>query len=258
MRRCAVVLGTAAAVSTSGCTLDVRNLAARESDAAFVVGGDATSGSPIHIRDSGKLGYSIEDAGPPDSSIVYKPPPPTNQGCMHFVNGDADCANTVAFNADFNSDIKGWSSNNDAIIRWVNFDSQNAKGSGSLGVKVSTVGDFDGPVEAAATQCVSVDSDLTYQFQAEVYIKRDQVDGGQAFIEVWLFDGDGCQGLVHLPSYTLGTFFTTNKWSDLVAQTNIKPSQGVKSMSVRLGVQKPFRSNPFEALFDAIRITTYK
>ncbi|HVW26064.1 MAG TPA: hypothetical protein VHC69_11895 [Polyangiaceae bacterium] len=258
MRVYGAVIFALAALPSYGCTLDHRYLEASASDAALVVA-DGQARPLTYIKDAGQVHYSLDaGGGPPDASFTPDLPPPTNTGCMHFVNGDADCADTVALNADFNTDIKGWTSDNQAVLRWVNFDSQNASGSGSLGVKVATIGDFDGPVEAAASQCITVDSTLTYQYQASVYIKRGQIDGGQAQIEVWFFDQDGCQGLVHTPSYTIGTFYTTDKWADLVAQTNLKPPDGVKSMSVRLGVQKPFRSDPFEALFDAIRVTTYK
>lgn len=247
-----------AVVSTSACTLDVRSLKAAPEDGGKLPNlGDATSGGP-YFKDSAAVTYTKDAGRGPADTGPSSPPPPSNVGCVHFVDATADCDRTLTVNSDFNSDDKGWESSGGAVLRWVPFDVQGSSKSGALGVKTAQVGDFDGPVESAATQCIPVAAGTIYDYAADVYIKRGQVDGGQAQIEVWFFDKANCDGLVHTPAYSLQTFYATNRWETLVSATSLKPEETIHSQAVRLVVQKPFRSDPFEVLFDAVRITARK
>jgi hypothetical protein len=241
------------ALTVSACALDERFLKPTPPDGGVIT--DATGGP--FFKDTGNVAYDASNE-PTSTDTGAPPPPPTNVGCMHFRDGAADCNRTLVQNADFNSDVKGWDASGGAVLRWVEFDVQGAKGSGSLGVKTAQVGDFDGPVEGAATQCIPATAGMIYDYAASVYVKRGQVDGGQAQIEVWFYDKADCAGLVHTPAYSLGIFYATNRWMDLVGATSLLPPEGVSSMAVRLVVQKPFRSDPFEVLFDAVRVTSRK
>jgi len=247
-----------AAVCASACTLDARSLKpAHEDGGSLPVLGDATGGGP-YFKDSAAVTYTRDAGNGPVDTGASSPPPPSNVGCVHFVDATADCDRTLTQNSDFNGDDDGWASSGGAVLRWVPFDVQGSSKSGALGVKTAQVGDFDGPVESAATQCIPVVPDTIYDYAAGVYIKRGQVDGGQAQIEVWFYDKPNCDGLVHTPAYSLQTFYATNRWETLVSATSLKPEETIHSQAVRLVVQKPFRSDPFEVLFDAVRVTARK
>src|SRR5882672_9779960 len=134
------VLGTAA------CTVDSRVLHRRQSetgDAQTAESGLPMSGGPsLHLVDSGPVDYTDAGELPPVPSS--KPRELDAGPCMHTdIHGNPDCSQTLAVNADFNRTIQAWDVAQGAVVRWVDFDSNSARGSGSMAVKNGLVGDLD-------------------------------------------------------------------------------------------------------------------
>jgi hypothetical protein len=241
---------------SQGCSVDDRQLS-RRFDTSLVSSSEDSGvlilpdSGGIGIKKSGPVNY-VEDAGRPAAHDAAPPPP---EVCLHIVDGAPDCDRTLATNADFNTDITGWAASGFAELRWVEKDSQNASGSGSIAVKNGTTANLDGLGEVAATQCFPVVPQRTYDYQASVYIKRGQVDYGQAQLGVWFYERAKCQGLVQAGgAYAVGSVQATNSWLPIVG--SLAPVPSSLSMSVRLIVQKPYQSDPLEVLFDAVRITS--
>ncbi len=241
------VLGTAA------CTLDSRYLqqqSADVTDAQAESGSPTSSGPHVHFVDSGQLDY--EDAGAPPPMPSSMPVEVDAGPCVHTdIKGLPDCSDTLAVNADFNRTISGWDSAQGGVIRWVDFDSQMAKSSGSLAVKNGLLGDLDGTISVAAVQCLDADGESLYQYGANMFIRKGQ-PYGLGIIIVYFYTQPGCQGSVSSATTVAGTD-ATNEW--MLAVGNLTTPENTKSMSVRLNVQKAYRVDPMEILFDAVRVT---
>jgi hypothetical protein len=240
------------ALSIEACALDHRRLA-RRTDATETDAETDSSSPPartnVHLIDSGAIDYS-SDGATHDSA----PPKPSGNGpCVHVdAQGMPDCDRTLVSNADFNKDIGGWAPENGAELRWVEFDSQGAKGSGALAVKNAQHGDVDGTVGVAGSQCIPVAENTTYAYEASIFIKRGQAYG-QGQILVFFYTEPGCQGLVQ-SAYAVTGVQSTETWLHAVG-INLKVPATVQSMGVRLHVEKPFRTDTLEVLFDAVRVT---
>ena len=247
-------VGIFCALSAQACTLDERKLS-RRADSAETDGQADSSyggqGTNVHTLDSGPIDYSSHDAAEHDSG---KPGPVHEGPCAHVDElGKPDCDKTLVSNADFNKDIVGWNPEAGGELRWVDFDAQEAKTSGSIAVLNAQHGDVDGTVGVAASQCLpAVMAKETYAFAANVYIKRGQ-SYGQGQILVFLYQESGCKGLIQ-GAYAVTGVQSTERWLNATG-TSVTIPEGVKSMGVRLHVEKPFRSDTLEVLYDAVRVT---
>ena len=243
-------MGFIGALSVQACTVDGRKLSGRKDNSESDGRADAsTPGHGVRIIDSGQIDYTREAAAP-DSG----PPPPVDTGpCPHVdLQGLPDCDKTLATNADFNRDTSGWKAENGGLLRWIDLDTQGAKNSGALAVKNAQRGDVDGKVGVAASQCLPVTEGKTYAYSASMFIKRGQAYG-QGQILAFFYTEDGCEGLVQ-SAYAVTGVESTEKWM-LATGINLTVPATVKSMGVRLQVEKPFRSDTLEVVFDAVRIT---
>jgi hypothetical protein len=240
---------------TAACSLDSRVLqqSAQTTDAQAESGAPSSIGPTFHFVDSGEVDY--RDAGEVPSSISSSSsmPPALDAGpCVHTdVQGKPDCSQTIAVNADFNTNISGWDAAQGAVLRWVNFDSEVPKGSGSLGVKNGLLGDLDGTITVAAAQCMDADPQSIYQYESSMFIRKGQ-PYGMGIIIVYFYAEAGCQGLVSSATTVAGTD-ATEEW--MLAVGDLTTPANLKSMSVRLNVQKAYRVDPLEVLFDAVRVT---
>lgn len=243
--------GLMGALSLQACTLDHRSLSGRSDSTESDAQTDSTSPPSrfnVHIVDSGPIDYS-KDAAMHDSGAT---PPPDPGPCVHTdLQGVPDCDRTLVTNADFNRDVVGWRPENGALLRWVAFDTQESKTSGAVAVKNAQAGDLDGTVGVAAGQCLPVIEQKTYSFEASMFIKRGQ-SYGQGQILVFFYEQPGCDGLVK-SAYAVTGVQSTDRWLR-ASGSNLTALAGIKSMGVRLHVEKPFRSDTLEVLFDAVRV----
>jgi len=202
----------------------------------------------VYLADSSTVDY-VRDSGVHEAG----PPPVVDAGpCQHQdALGHPDCADTLVSNADFNRDITGWAAQAGAVVRWVDFDSQNAKSSGSIAVKNAQQGDFDGTVGVDAAQCIPAIAGRTYNYVTSMYMQKGQ-PYGQGQLVVFFYDQVSCQGLVD-DAYALTDVEGTGKWTTGGGALIIPAA--VQSMSVHLHVEKPFREGALEVLFDAVRVT---
>jgi len=176
-------------------------------------------------------------------------------GCFHVgESGVDDCGDTLLVNADFNRSLAGWVSG-DAFgtIAWDPHDSQSARASGSVAVTNNYDVPDDGECTAVAAQCVPATPGARYAFGADVFIPRGQ-DYGAAALDVVFYDQEGCTGASQA-AYTAATTDVVGRWVRLPEPSAVWAWTTSKSMSVRLGAQKPFRNGPVEILFDAVRVT---
>jgi hypothetical protein len=237
---------------TEACTLDHRALGEAldgGGDAQQEAGSGGQSGTGVHMIDSGMIDYTLDSAVVVEAGIT-----PHDAGpCMHMDQlGNADCSLTLTSNSDFNRNSQGWAPENGALVRWVDFDVQSSKGSGALAVKNATQGDVDGTVGVSAAQCLEAGPGKTYELGTSVYIKKGQ-PFGEGQILVFFFDQPSCGGVAESQAYALSQVEATGKWSYMSGGVTI-PAE-VKSFSMRLQVEKPFRSDALEVLFDAVRVT---
>jgi hypothetical protein len=249
------ILATVAAmVSVSACTLDHRGLQLKVSydggDDSFTSGAQEDGGPRIiNVSDSGSVDYgSYLDSGHHDSG-------PADEGpCVHTdLNGKLDCSDTLTVNSDFNRDWAGWRATGNAAVRWVKLDVQGSGMSGSIAVKAIEQGDFDGNSEAAASQCIAAVPGSTYAYEVWTFIAHGQ-PYGQSQLEVWFHDQPQCAALVSdNGAYALNSLDVTDHWNLLRGSLHIP--QTVHSMSLRLVSRKPYRNDPMEVLFDAVRVT---
>jgi hypothetical protein len=240
------------ALCTVACTLDSRYLQQQSADTSDA---QAESGPPVdvphvHLVDSGQVDY--REAGKPPSMPSSMPPEVDAGPCMHTdTHGLPDCSNTLAVNADFNRNISGWDADQLAVLRWVDLDSQQAKGSGSLAVKNGLLGDLDGVIKVDAMQCMDADPQSVYTYASNMFIRKGQ-PYALGIIMVYLYTQAGCQGTVSSANTVAGTD-ATEVW--MLAAGALTTPENAKSMSVHLTVQKAYRDDPVEVLFDAVRVT---
>jgi hypothetical protein len=255
-RPCRSAIGCAALClfSIPACTLDNRTLRV-SADGGFDSGEDPQNqytGSGVRLVDAAVVHYNDPRQGISygDSSAASDL---LDAGTCTHVNqlGELDCTDTLVRNADFNHSIVGWLPFGGGELRWVNFDSQGSKSSGSLAVLNAETGAYDGSIGGAASQCVPLKAGVGYNAVVSMYIKSGQTSG---FAQVLLFQWDqpDCKGMVLNATAVVQTD-TTDMWETGGAGTMALPQ--AKSLSLELNVQKPFRSGALEALFDAIRLT---
>lgn len=241
-------------LALAGCSVDQRTLwVTRSAPSAPDAGFPLDAGTALaHFQDSPDIVYDASGGGTGGAPAggVDAGHPETH--CARALDGT--CVPTLATNATFDADASGWDTSGLGVVHWVTVDANGDKGSGSLGVKNSTVGDVDGLEDVAATQCIPVTPKTKYDYASSVYINKGQ-PFGSAGIGVWFYDEPGCKGPVD-GAYTVSTMQLTGTW--VPASGSLAPLEGVKSMSVRLTATKAFRDGPFEVLFDDVRITTFE
>ena len=258
--------GAAAFLATLGlpaCTVDDRLL-----NSAEAIGAEGG----VHVLDANLA--SDSPTTPPDVIGVVAPPPDggssrdagsvPDAGCVHVgSDGKPDCDETLALNADFNRDLAHWEEK-DAFgsVKWNARDSQDRPSSGSIAI----VNTYQAPpndrsfVPAAAEQCVAVTAGRVYAFSAQVFIPLGQAFGNGA-IAVWFYDDTNCGGgISENGAYSVAVSLNSNlgSWGPIPAPGsggNLFAPVGAQSMSVHLVAQKPGGTEPFQALFDAVRVT---
>ena len=255
------IIACCVAAALPACGLDDRQL-----DVASEGGFDA-AWKPIGFDDGGLLVSDVAVAadGEPPSSRDGSPiadgtevgsPASGGNGCYHFgEDGGPDCGDTLVQNADFNRNLTDWKPGNAfGTIDWAAKDSQDSRRSGSIAVANTYQAQNDGQVAAHGAQCVSVTPGVIYTFTAEAYIPDGQ-SYGYGVLDVWFYSEENCGGLPDGGVYNVTLTDVIGKWVPLIPGSLIAPDSA-KSMSVRLGAQKPIRSKPpFQALFDAVRVT---
>jgi hypothetical protein len=251
VRRWAALGCALTATALPACALDHRSLRPGESADA---GRDARpdreqppSGGGVHVLDGAAVDYSeagkSHEAGPPKEQDAGP--------CVHHNDqGVLDCGETLLKNADFNRSIAEWKAAAGAQLKWVNVDAQDQKSSGALAVRNAEQGDYDGTVGVAAAQCLPAETHKTYDYAASMFIRRGQAFG-EGQILVFFYGSEDCSGLVS-SAYAVTQVESTEKWMRASGSLNIP--EGVRSMGVRLQVEKPFRSEILEVLFDAVRV----
>jgi hypothetical protein len=253
----------------AGCPVDDRQLLGMS-------GSDGQAGSPTELP-STELTPSGSSGGGPSSSeqdSAASGTPPLDvgagagaapaqgstliDGCADLDgDGISDCEETRVVNAEFGSDVSGWSPDaeaGDSFTTTLTWDPENASGSdpsGSASVTVSGAVDFNGSVLRAATQCILVDSQQLVVVYANAFVDLGQDPAGGAEVDVYFFDASDCTGLATSSFSTptpadayLGTWLTLHAESLSGVATH--------SALIKLGVAKPFRSATFSARFDNV------
>ncbi len=258
-------IATTCALLLSGCEVDDRILSVAPDGGAASEGldgaVDAMPSPDVRVEkpdvadepplDGGGGKETPSDAVAPPSVDAPAPPSLDAGPCVHVSPiGQPDCDQTLVANADFNRDIHGWAPDVPTVVEWRAADAQNAARSGSIAVKDTNHIDLDGWGAGGAAQCVAAKPGTTYDFAAEAFIKRGQ-STGFAQIAVWFYREAGCAGLLD-QAYSVAVTDTTNAWTHINGSL-ITPTTS-QSMAVRLVSQKPFREEPLEVLFDAVRV----
>lgn len=162
-----------------------------------------------------------------------------------------DCAQTLVQNSRFDSALNGWETEPSTNQAW---DASNATGQpGSGSVKVSNTAAMIqavGTLAAGSHQCVPVTPTTNYDFAARVMLAAGET-GGQAGVNVWLFDDDACQGnLVTGSMPIIGG--VAGSWTVLTGRVWVPG--GVHSMWVRLVAIKPFAQPSLSVLIDDVLV----
>ncbi|HEY2406928.1 MAG TPA: hypothetical protein VGI10_13045 [Polyangiaceae bacterium] len=249
-----------AALLLSGCPVDQRQLAlaAPARDDSSGASGGLTSGGNAGATDAGHVsggsggsgGSGALDAGADafagDAALV----PPLVDGCADLdTDGVGDCTVTIVMNADFKTNVLGWTPDTETTSVW---DAKNALAdlpSGSLLATGSGFIDAPGLTLDTVAQCVPLLGKQLLIVYANAFIAADQDPAGQAAVDVRFFDQDDCAGdfrgtFSTPPSAVVGSWFTVQAGS-LAADTT-------RSASIRLVTQRPLRASSFGVYFDNI------
>jgi hypothetical protein len=197
-------------------------------------GGDASSGgSAGNVAAGGNGGANVmPDVGPCGDADH---------------DGVQDCKETLAQNATFDSDIKGWSPDYNVVQTWISDDAWQQPSSGSLSLKFTTAGGGQGWTAAAVSQCLVGWADQEFELGAHVFI----VDGqdGTAQISLAMFGNDDSAGS-YLGATAPAVAAATGSWQPL--NTSVKLASGTRSVLVRLAAAKPGSQASFEVHFDDV------
>jgi len=245
------------ALAMTACTLDDRFLAEGIPDASDAA--DATDATDANtIGDADASTAVATDSGPPGSQPDTGGPPPVRHpdagpgGCVHVgADGAPDCADTLVSNADFNRNISNWVAGDLGNSKWDPMDSQGAKTSGSLAVTNKIHVDIDGVAVSSAKQCVPITPGAVYLFSTDVFIPSGQTYG-YAQMAAWFYPTAHCEDNADQAYSIPSSVDATNHWSTINGSL-IAPNTD-HSMSFQLQALKPFRSTPFVAKFDAVRV----
>ena len=248
------------------CSLDERSLSTSVSSASTA--GEETGGSS-NTPSGGRAGAGVlpaagsdvggqSDAGSAGSGFESggAGAPTFEPGCADL-NHDrvSDCTQTRLENAGFTSDVQNWTAEVGASVAWDAGDLLGATGSGSALVTSQGALDVDGYVTSAVAQCISVAPGQLLEVFANASIDGDPSVGSPA-IMLWFFPTDGCPGtdttdVYVLPSVTL----ERGKAATLTGATQVPDY--MTSARVRLGVQRPFRTESFSVRFDNVLVLAH-
>jgi hypothetical protein len=157
---------------------------------------------------------------------------------------------TTLRNTDFNCDTWGWQSDLQASIAWNSKDSGGSSSSGSISVTNNEVDHLDGYQAYGAWQCVAVSGSGLYQVTAQGF-RPDTRDSAYMEINFYFYNEPNCQGALGAYDQSQVKNDVTGQWVTLSHATN---AAGYKSMAVRLSVDKPYKTEPVQAFFDAVQV----
>lgn len=162
-----------------------------------------------------------------------------------------DCAENLAQNTRFDTDVSRWTGEPTSVATWDASDAQAQAGSGSLRVSnvAPTVAD-SADVMVAAEQCIPVTADATYVVAARISIANGQGLGAGG-INLWLFDQDACKG-TFLKAMAPASSEKLGAWTPIVGE--VRMPAGARSMVLRLSVTKPFMQDKLDVLFDDVLV----
>lgn len=162
-----------------------------------------------------------------------------------------DCAENLAQNTRFDTDVSGWAGEVNSVATWEPSDAQAQAGSGSLRVSnVAPMAADSADVMVAAGQCIPVTADATYVVAARVSIANGQGLGAGG-INLWLFDQDACKG-TFLKAMAPASSEKLGAWTPIVGE--VRMPAGARSMVLRLSVTKPFMQDKLDVLFDDVLV----
>lgn len=240
LRRGARALGVFCfSLSFLGCSLDARTL-----EAASEGGGGGAGASS-----GGGAGQSA------------KPPPPVELPICEYPadNTIEPGCETLAENAGFTKDAKGWSAEDSAVqVAWETGDRASDPMSGSIAVVNTLHGVPEGIAASGGAQCLKAEAKAIYDMAADVFIPEGQGDG----VMGGPYTGFAGLGLLFWPNADCSASSPTR--GD--ARTNLVNATGVwshvegvavapevaQSMSVRVLTVKPFRQFQFKAVYDNV------
>ncbi|HEX3849475.1 MAG TPA: hypothetical protein VHW01_00830 [Polyangiaceae bacterium] len=209
------------------------------------------SGSGTSLNDGG-AGADAASAGAGSGGQA----PTLVDGCADLdADKVADCQETLAQNADFNSDVAGWVAEAGTTLSW---DAQNAWGdvpSGSALVSASGVVDADanGAALHGATQCLPVANAELVTVYANALVDSGQDSQGLAEVDVSFYDAAACAGMPN-SSFSTPQPLGQSVGSWLSLQAGSVTGKATQSMLLTLAISLPFRASTFHARFDNILV----
>lgn len=202
--------------------------------------GGVTSGGS-NAGATGSAGSTGTAGGPPDFPC----------GDLNLDAVD-DCAQTLVQNSRFDSAATGWDAEDDMTQAWDTTNATAKAGSGSLRLNNTraAVAQTTGSVMLGSHQCIPAVSFATYDVAARVMLAAGQT-GGQAGVNIWLFDDGACQGnLVTGATPVAGG--EVGKWQ--AVRGTIWVPGAAHSMYIRLVAIKPFTQSSLSVLVDDVLV----
>jgi hypothetical protein len=162
-----------------------------------------------------------------------------------------DCQETLVTNSRFDSALAGWDTEPSTTQVWDTSNGTGRPGSGSIQLNnASPVEQAVGSATAGSHQCIPVTPSANYDFGARVMLAAGQA-GGQAGVNVWLFDDDACHGNL-VSGNTPISGGVAGTWTALKGTLWIPG--GVHSVYVRLVAIKPFAQPSLSVLIDDVLV----
>ncbi|HYQ03180.1 MAG TPA: hypothetical protein VER96_31115 [Polyangiaceae bacterium] len=212
-----------------------------------------TSSGGASAGSSGEAGGSSNSGGTGTAGSLGTAGGPPEFPCGDL-NLDAvdDCTQTLVQNSRFDSADTGWDAEDDMTQAWDSSNATSKAGSGSLRLNNTraAVAQTTGAVMLGSHQCIPAVPGVTYDVAARVMLAAGQT-GGQAGVNIWLFDDGACQGNL-VTGATPVSGGEVGKWQ-AVRGTVWVPS-AAHSMYIRLVAIKPFTQSSLSVLVDDVLV----
>jgi hypothetical protein len=157
-----------------------------------------------------------------------------------------DCSQTLVQNSRFDTTISNWDAETSLTATW---DASNASGKPGSG-SISLVHNGDKGSMIGAHQCIAVIPDTTYDVAARIMLASGQ-PGGTGGVNVYLFDGDACQGNI-ITGKTPIEAGEAGKWLEKLGSLWVPGN--ARSMYVRLVANKPLNQQSLTVLIDDVLV----
>jgi hypothetical protein len=154
-------------------------------------------------------------------------------------------------NADFDSDVEGWTAEPQGIIEWDSLDGEGSESSGSIQVHNNNE-DIENKSAVGATQCGPAVAGKTYELSTKVLIRVTE-GSGNGHLNVAFYAGSRCEPPL-LPKGGLTTLsaFRVGEWEN--ERGSIVAPEGTGSVAIRLVAEKPLRQETLAVVFDDVSV----